>query len=170
MTNYKGHKKESSFNTTTQYNQNNKSICQLKDNRSKPEIVQRMFNGYSMEPDTGADNAGAFYLQEQREAQRRRIADEAAEAQRRQEEQEAEAVKQEQRRSEAEAVFKQMKYQLSGNARGAWLAVEEALNQGGDEKAKGLVYRVVNEYMRTVSGSVNADREQYGGDRGFSRR
>ncbi|KNC67935.1 hypothetical protein AC626_07880 [Pseudoalteromonas rubra] len=134
------------------------------------KTAQRMLNGFSLGPDTGADRLGQSNLDDMREEQRQLEAQRAAERQRIEALRLAELQRQAARRTAAENAFAQMRYQLSGNARGAWNAIEAELALGGDEPGAALAYRIVNEYLDTVDGSVNADREQYGGALGYYRR
>ena len=163
-------KRNSSDQDTTKKQED--STFQLKDNRTttgnppvqgkfKPDVIQRMFGGYSFGADTGADNAGEFYLEDQRRQARER----AAEERRQREAREAKIAA-------VWSEFGQSKYLLSGNATPVQQMIEAAILRGlpTDKSASKIVSDIIAEYFGNTSGSYAADREQYGGEKGKLRR
>jgi hypothetical protein len=122
---------------------------------SGPPVIQRMSSsGFSFGADSGADNVGSFYLDDQRrEAEARRAAARRY-------------------RQEVDAARRLItgNIQLSANKPAVLREFERLISLGGQGAPSAVAYMAMANVLQTISGSDNADREQHGGALGYSRR
>lgn len=132
---------------------------------SNQPVIQRIGDEYSMGADSGADNAGEFYLEDQRRQARAR----------REQERQQEIARQAEARRRQEAVDAARRLitgniQLSANKPAVLHEFDRLLQLPGQGSPEEIAYRAMNNVMNAINGSDNAEREQHGGERGFSRR